>query len=73
MKIWIYSLLSPFGKGGWRGFKEHMLSYDKQLFMIYKISPCPSFPKRGKREREFCSRGGKKGRNKPLNTAQDHN
>jgi hypothetical protein len=30
-----------------------MLSYDKQLFMIYKISPCPSLLKRGKEKVEI--------------------
>jgi hypothetical protein len=34
--------LSPFGKGGRRGILRIM-----ELPMIYKISPHPSFPKRG--------------------------
>jgi hypothetical protein len=33
---------SPFGKGGWRGILR-IYAY----FIVHKISPCPSFPKRG--------------------------
>jgi hypothetical protein len=36
------SVCSPFGKGGWRGILRIYA-----LFIIHKISPCPSFPKRG--------------------------
>jgi len=36
-----------------------------ELIMIYKISPCPSLPKRGGRE-NFAKEGKRKGRNNPL-------
>jgi hypothetical protein len=43
-----------------------------ELFMIYKISPYPSFPKRGKKENSLLKRGVRKGRNDPLDYAKSH-
>jgi hypothetical protein len=38
--------------------------------MIYKISPHPSFPKRGKERVNFAKEGERKGRNAPLDYAK---
>jgi len=40
--------------------------------MIYKISPHPSLPKRGKKE-NFAKEGEKKGRNDPLDYTKSLN
>jgi len=39
---------------------------DMELLMIYKISPNPSFPKRGKERELFAKEGDRKDRNDPL-------
>jgi len=39
--------------------------------MIYKISPRPSFPKRGKERENFAKEGERKGRNDPLDYAKN--
>jgi len=44
---------SPFEKGGARGDLKK-----KMLFHYYKISPNPSFPKRGNKGRMTKERGG---------------
>jgi len=41
--------------------------------MIYKISPHPSFPKRGKERVNFAKEGERKGRNAPLDYAKSQN
>ena len=40
--------------------------------MIYKISPRPSLPKRGKESENFAKEGERKGRNYPLDYAKNH-
>jgi hypothetical protein len=37
-----------------------------ELLMIYKISPAPSFPKRGKERGNFAKEGERKSRYDPL-------
>ena len=56
-----------------------MLSYDEQLPMIYKISPClpagrlTPLCQRGEKEKEnFAEKGERKGKNDPLDYAQPH-
>jgi hypothetical protein len=41
-----------------------------ELLMIYKISPIPSLPKRGKERENFPKEGDGKGRNDPLDYAK---
>jgi hypothetical protein len=41
-----------------------------ELLMIYKISPHPSLPKRGKEGEDFAKEGKRKGRNDPLDYAK---
>jgi len=41
-----------------------------ELLMIYKISPSPSLPKRGKERENFPKEGEGKGRNGPLDYAK---
>jgi hypothetical protein len=48
IKIYVSSILSPFGKGGRGGILRTM-----ERLMIYKISPDPSLPKKGI-NRELC-------------------
>ena len=43
-----------------------------ELLMIYKISPSPSLPKRGKERENFPKEGEGKGRNDPLDYAKSH-
>ncbi len=38
---------------------------DMELLMIYKISPHPSLPKRGKEKENFAKKGREKTRNDP--------
>jgi len=44
-----------------------------ELLMIYKISPSPSLPKRGKERENFPKEGEGKGRNDPLDYAKSQN
>jgi hypothetical protein len=44
-----------------------------ELLMIYKISPNPSFSKRGKERVNFAKEGERKGRNDPLGYAKSQN
>jgi len=41
-----------------------------ELLMIYKISPSPSLPKRGKERENFPKEGEGKGRDDPLDYAK---
>jgi hypothetical protein len=43
-----------------------------ELFMIYKISPDPSLPKRGKKRKTLLKRGDRKFRNDPLDYTKSH-